>query len=393
MSVTARTLRTPPKTALFSFGFRPFFLFSAAWAALAVPIWIGALLFGDGLVAGGDGRSWHVDEMLFGYAPGVIAGFLLTAVPNWTGRLPVTGLRLAALFSLWAAGRIGGLVPGLPPALVQTADVAFLFVFAGLIAREILGGRNRKNLPVAAMVFLLACAHLAWHLTPLAPQIAGYPERGALALVAGLILLIGGRIVPSFTINWLKSRGLEAVRPAAPWRERLTLGLSAAALLGWAAAPSSLVTGALLIAAGVANLTRLAGWNGLKTGGEALVWILHLGYLWVPVAMLLLGLSALAPETFPATAGLHALTAGGIGVMTLAVTTRASLGHTGRPREADAWTIVLYLLVLLAAVARVAAPFVLSLHVGLLAASALLWSAAFAVFCLRYGPMLALPRR
>ena len=335
-----------------------------------------------------DGRLWHIHEMLFGYLGGVIAGFLLTAVPNWTGRLPVTGVKLALLFGLWAAGRAAGFLPASMAVLSATMDSAFLIVFAGLIWREVLAAKNRRNLPVCLMVSALAAANVAFHLRGAIPLFGPGAERAAVAVVTGLIVLIGGRVTPSFTQNWTQAQGLLTGPTAFNRFDAAVLALTGVALLLWVAAPFALLTGTAMAAAGIANLLRLARWRGWLARREALVWILHAGYAWVGLGLILLGLSALAPNLVPFAAGVHGLTAGAMGVEVLAIMTRASRGHTGRPRVADRATTSIYLLILAAAVVRVAAPFTPEATVALLAISAALWTLAFSGFAAVYGPML-----
>ncbi|WP_297695220.1 NnrS family protein [Phenylobacterium sp.] len=381
---TAAARRAYTGPALFSFGFRPFFLTGTIWAALVVPLWVWSFM------AGGPGaltRGWHVHEMLFGYLAAVIAGFLTTAIPNWTGRMPVIGAPLAGLFGLWVAGRLAMLFGGPAAAIV---DPLFLIAFAGVIWREVLAGKNWRNLPVCLLVSLYALANLAWHVWPDETGLA-LGARLGLAVAVLLITLIGGRIVPSFTRNWLKARG-EVALPAAPGRFDLAvLGLTGVAVLLWAAVPDLKAAGALLLAAGLGNLARLARWRGWRAGAEALVWILHLGYAWLGLGLALLGATVLWPHV-PATAGVHALTAGAVGVMTLAVMSRATRGHTGRALHADRWTVAVYLGINAAALSRVAAPFAGASQPALLELSAALWTLAFAGFALTYGRMLALPR-
>lgn len=388
VATTAQSIRRHAGPSLFSFGFRPFFLFSAAWAAITVPVWVASMTLGDGTVGGMDGRLWHIHEMLFGYLAGVIAGFLLTAVPNWTGRLPVTGLKLAGLFVLWAAGRAAGFLPSSMAAPAAVIDSAFLVVFSALIWREVLAAKNRRNLPVCLLVSLLAIANIAFHLRGAIPLFSPGVERAAVAVVTGLIALIGGRVTPSFTQNWTQAHGL-AKRPAPFGGFDLgVLAVTGAALVAWVATPLSPFTGAAMVAAGFANLARLVRWRGWLARREALVWILHLGYAWLALGLVLLGLAALIPEAVPFTAGVHALTAGAMGVETLAIMTRATRGHTGRPRVADGPTAAIYLLILSAAATRVAAPFAPEWTVMLLGVSAGLWMLAFAGFAAVYGPML-----
>jgi uncharacterized protein involved in response to NO len=374
--------------ALFSFGFRPFFLFGALWAAIAVPIWITTFTLGDGMIGANEGRTWHVHEMLFGYLGAVIAGFLLTAVPNWTGRLPVVGPRLVALFALWLAGRAAGFAPASLAVPAAIVDSAFLIVFAAFVWREVLAARNRRNLPVCLMVTVLAAANVAFHLRGEWPAIGPLADRAAVAVIVGLIALIGGRVTPSFTQNWTLANGI-AARPAAFGAfDKVTLAVTGVSLAAWVVAPLNPAAGALLLVAGLLNAIRLWRWRGWLAWREALVWILHAGYAWVAIGLALLGLAALTPAIVPLSAGIHALTAGSMGVMTLAMMTRATRGHTGRPRVADRATTAVYVLILLAASVRVCAPFHAEWTPARLAASAALWALAFAGFGLAYGPML-----
>ena len=388
MSTTAEAMRRYSGPPIFSFGFRPFFLFSAVWAAVAAPIWIASFTLGDGMVGSIDGRAWHVHEMLFGYLGGVIAGFLLTAVPNWTGRLPVTGAGLAGLFALWVAGRIAGFAPSSFAVAAAAVDASFLIVFAAVVWREVLAAGNRRNLPVCLMVTLLALANVAFHLRGQFPAVAPGAERAAVAVIIGLVALIGGRVTPSFTQNWTVAQGILARPTAFNGFDKATLALTGVALIAWVFTPYALISGVLMLLAGAANAVRLWRWRGWLARSEALVWILHAGYAWVAIGLLLLGLSALVPAVVPFTAGIHALTAGSMGVMTLAMMTRATRGHTGRPRVADPATAAIYALVLLAAVVRVCAAFHPGWSPALLGVSAALWSLAFLGFAWAYGPML-----
>lgn len=389
MTTTAERIRTYRGFPLFSMGFRPFFLLAAIWAAVSVPIWVAA--FAGWLPAEHFDRSWHAHEMLFGYLSGVIAGFLLTAVPNWTGRLPVTGAPLMGLVLLWCAGRAAMLVPSFSAAAF--VDSAFLFVFAAVVGREIVAGRNVRNLPVLLLLTVLGGANVLTHLRSLDPDLALLGERIGVAVVATLVALIGGRIVPSFTRNWMAKRQLKP-EPASPGRfDAITLAVGAAGLAAWAISPTMYAAGLMLTAAGALHFVRLARWQGWRTSAEPLVLILHLGYFWLALGLTLQGLAILTPAMAPATSGLHALTAGAFGVMTLAVMTRASLGHTGQVLTATPRISIIYLLINLGALARVTAPFFAEHYVLLLALSAALWSGAFAWFAIVYAPLLLRPRQ
>jgi len=373
-------------------GFRPFFLLGALWASIAVLGWVAELA---GLVAL-PGRlaaiAWHQHEMLFGFAAAIVAGFLLTAIPNWTGRLPVNGVALAGLAGLWLAGRIallaGEVIGAIAAALI---DGAFLVVLAGLVAREIVSGGNWRNLPPALLITLLAIANAAFHLEHHGGvDLDGLGIRTGIGALAMLLGLIGGRIVPSFTRNWLVKRQAADATPGAlpsPFGvfDQLALLLLAIAVLGWILAPAGGLTGAVLAVAGVVHMIRLARWQGRRCFAEPLVLILHVGYGWLALGLLLLGLANLAAP-FSDLAAVHALATGAFGTMMLAVMTRATLGHTGRPLSADRRTVLIYAAVTLGAIARTISP----LFPGQtwLTVAGLLWAVAFLLFALICGPML-----
>ena len=283
---TAAARRAYRGPALFSFGFRPFYLLGALWSALVVPLWLWSYL------AGGPGmltRDWHVHEMLFGFLAAIVAGFLTTAVPNWTGRMPIIGAPLAQLVGLWLAGRVAMLFQAnLGAAAVGVIDSLFLLVFASVLWREVLAGRNWRNLPVCGLVSALALGNIAFHLHGVS-WASGLGERLALGVATLLIALIGGRITPSFTRNWLKARGLAAQPAVFGLIDRAALALTGLAALAWVAFPDALFTGVLLALSGLAHLVRLARWRGWAARREPLVWILHLGYGWLGLALLLLG--------------------------------------------------------------------------------------------------------
>lgn len=380
---TAAARRAYQGPAVLSFGFRPFFFLGALWSALAAPLWVWMYLSGTELAAH---RDWHVHEMLFGFLAAIVAGFLTTAVPNWTGRMPVIGAPLGALAGLWLAGRLAMLFEFAIGPAAAVIDSAFLLAFAAVIWREVLAGRNWRNLPVCGLVSALALANVAFHLN----AAFGYSyvgERLALAAAMVLLALIGGRITPSFTRNWLKARKAAAEPAAFGWPDRLALGATVAGAAGWALAPDFALTGCLLVAGGVLNLVRLVRWRGWLTTPEPLLWILHLGYGWLAFGLALLGGAVLWGD-IPRTAGVHAVTAGAIGVMTLAVMTRSTRGHSGRPLAADGATLGIYLTILAAAALRVAAPFWPQAQAPMLIGSVTLWSLAFAGYAAAYAPML-----
>lgn len=399
---TAALSRASRYGALWALGFRPFFLAASLWAALALALWIAMLFSGNQLPSRFGALQWHIHEMLFGFVPAAIAGFLLTAVPNWTGRRPIHGGPLVALAALWLAGRLACAVSGkLPFWLAAGVDLAFLFALAALILREVVAARSWRNLPMPMPVALLGAADLLMYLEAAGDAVpAGLGWRLGLAAIMILVSVVGARIIPVFTRNWLAQRATarrQLRRTAAPATraaravDRLTVGALHAGLIGWAFMPAARPFGVLLILASALLAWRLARWGGVATLAEPLLAVLHVGYGWLMVGAALLGASVLTPAV-PLAGAVHALTAGTIGTLTLAVMTRVSLGHTGRRLAADGATAVIYVLVTCAAAARVAAEFALGIFVPLILLSAALWVAAFLAFALRYGPLLAAPR-
>lgn len=370
--------------AFFSYGFRPFFLFAAVWAAIAVPVWLAAYVHGYVIPGALPAMIWHAHEMIYGYALAAVTGFLLTAVPNWTGRLPVRGPRLALLASLWLAGRVALLTtPVIGAGAAAAIDLSFTLVLIATVATEVAAARSFHNLPVVLTLGLLFAGNLLVHLHALdIAYTAALGNRVGIATLVALVSLIGGRIVPSFTRNWLaKHRPQLAPAPNDAFDTGCLLVI-VVGLVAWVAFPDTPLT----LAAGIAAAMRLARWRGLATVREPLLFILHVGYAWVAIGLVLLGVDALFAWA-PAGAPIHALTVGAIGTMTLAVMTRASLGHTGRPLAAGVGTWSIYLLVTLAAILRVAAPLTgWAAEVTLCAGLA--WSGAFGLFAILYAPIL-----
>lgn len=390
MSTLARA-RDWQGPAVLSFGFRPFFLLAGFWAALAMALWVAMLAGAEPLPTAFDPLTWHAHEFAFGYVGAVVAGFLLTAVPNWTGRLPVTGWPLAGLVSLWLAGRVAVSVSAhLAPPVVALADLALPAALALFLLREIAVGRNWKNLPVLGLLLLFLAANALFHVEA-ATDGAAFSGVGLRLGVAGTILmisLIGGRIIPSFSRNWLAQRGARRL-PVPPNRaDAVVLAVTALALAAFIPLPGSLLTAILCACAGLAQLWRLLRWQGWQTGKEPLLWVLHVGYACVGLGFL--AVSAAAAELVPAGGALHLWLAGAIGLMTLAVMTRASLGHTGRALHAGPAVTVLYLALIVAVVARLAAA--LTGTGWLLHVAAAGWLLAFGGFALLYTPILGLPR-
>jgi len=374
-------------------GFRPFFFGGAAWGLIALAFWICTLAGEVSLPTAFDPLSWHRHEMLFGFVGAIVAGFLLTAIPNWTGRLPIAGPPLASLFGLWLAARIAVLFSGEIGRLIPAVlDVGFYLTLAFVGAREVLSAKNR-NLPIVGMVLLFGFANALDHAG--AAGLIGNSDLGwmfALSLVVLMISLIGGRITPSFTRNWLMKQGVKSGLPTQPGRfDIFVIGATALALLGWITAPPGYLSGGLLLAAAALQFVRLARWGGVRTVSDPLVLILHVGYAWVPIGLALLGASQIG-AAIPRSAAIHALTAGAMTTMILAVMTRASLGHTGRDLKANGATVAIYGLITVGALLRVTAPLQLLDYRPAIEVAGLAWGGALLLFLIAYAPVLWRPR-
>ncbi len=373
--------------AFFSYGFRPFFFFAALFAGVAIPVW--ALIFSgtSDIEFPYAPREWHVHEMVFGFLPCVITGFLLTAIPNWTERPPIRGLPLMLLLTAWIAGRLSIATSGIPPLVSALIDGSFLILLTGIVWKEIAVGQAWDRLPMGVLISLYAIANILFHALHLNSSDTDFATRMALGLVMVLLTLIGGRITPSFTEDFLVEEGLS--KQPAPFSrfDGLSIILVIVSAVAWIVYPEAIVTGSALAAAGLINLVRLGRWHGWLTWREPLVLILHLGYGWLAMAMLILG-GTIFGIGLPTEDAVHALTTGAVGTMTLAVITRASLGHTGRAKQADPITVIIYLLVNLGAVLRVFGPSLDMANTLALDIAAGCWSGAYLLFSLSYGPML-----
>lgn len=373
---------------LFSYGFRPFFLGAGLWAVAAMALWIAALA-GVAEPGGAYGAaSWHMHEMLFGFASAVLAGYLMTAVPNWTGRMPVSGPPLMALAALWLAGRLMLTFPLNALWLAITVEALFLPVMAAVFLREIVAGRKWRDLKIVGLVGLIALANIGFHTAVLD---GGAPRTAARAAVAGfiaLILIVGGRITPSFTRNWL-ARMKRAARPAPADRfDAVTVAVSLVALVLWVGWPENQILMLAALAAAALNLMRLLRWRGWHVA-EPMVLALHGGYL-----MVALGFAAIAATAvgwMSHAAALHVLAIGAIGGEMLAVMTRASRSHTGADTDADLTATLSFVAIMLATVARAAADFLS--YDALVMLSGLAWITAFGLFTLGHARLLTATRR
>ncbi|MGB3051822.1 MAG: NnrS family protein [Polyangiales bacterium] len=381
----------------FSYAFRPLFLLATVYAIVVVPLWVAAWLgylpFPAML---GAPSWWHAHEMIFGFAEAAVGGFALTAVATWTKRPPVSGAPLLMLSALWLIARILFSLPSqrlLAPAII--ADLGYGGLLFGLMAREVIGARNERNYKVLLILGLLVASNAFFFLG--ATRNAGWTMtalHSGLWLIVILINLIGGRIIPAFTRNWLKRRFADREHQPMtlpPMFDRFDL-FSSGLLVGFAIfqladAPAKW-TAVLGLLTSVLLFIRLARWQGVRGVAEPLVWVLHVAFLWLPVGILLLTFAEVG--LIPQTSGIHALTSGAFTTMILAVASRAALGHTGRPLESHPLLTAAYVLITVAAVCRVAATFGPAARV-LLAVSAAAWCLGFICFAWRYAPILTRP--
>lgn len=378
--------------AVLSYGFRPFFLLAGLVGLGAMIGWIGALALGWEVGGSYGALNWHAHEMLFGYTSAALAGFMLTAIPNWTSRLPVSGPPLLALACLWVAGRAAMAAPdlvGVVPAAI--ADGIFLPVMAAVAAREIFAGRNWKNLKIVIGLVGLSLANAAFHVFAISWGQALAPSRFAVGTYIVLIAVVGGRIVPSFTRNWLAKNGSRHLpAPFGPFdvASIILLGL---ACFAWVVHDENAISAALAFVAAILQAVRLGRWQGWRSVEEPLLLVLHVAYLFVPFGMLCVGLSELG--VLSAASALHVLTVGAIGLMTFAVMTRASLGHTGRPLTASPTISIAYLALTIAATVRPFAEALPEAYHLLLEIAGGAWILAFGLFLLEYAPILLRPSR
>jgi len=373
----------------FALGFRPFFLLAAFAGVSMMVVWPLVWHGRFALPAHYDPIAWHAHEMLFGYVAAVIAGFLLTAVRNWTGVATWTGPRLALLALVWLLGRLLPWVPGMPAALLVSVDVAFLPLVALSLARPLWQGQNRVNRVFLPLLLVMALANLLSHLQLLGSvALAGDMRRVMLALVLGLIALVGGRVMPFFTQNVLP--GFRAT--TRPWVERLTAAILVLIVLAEAipaVSPPFLASLWLVLAASQA--VRLAGWFDRRVFGIPVLWVLHIGYAWLVLGALLTGLAGLG--RFPPTSALHALTAGAIGVFTLGMMARVARGHSGRSIDVPVVITAAFVAMNLAALVRVfGTAWMAQAYGAWVDLSAALWVLGFVLFAWSYTPILLRPR-
>jgi uncharacterized protein involved in response to NO len=380
--------------ALFDYGFRPHFLFAGIAALVLVPAWALNFVFGVSLSSDWPATLWHAHEMLFGFIASAVAGFLLTAVPGWTGRKGFAGWPLMLLTALWLAARVMIASSSFwPRVLTAAVDLSFFPALAVLVGLPLLRSRNR-NTPLLLVLSLLWLTNLAFHIALIhrnSPS-ALHAILIGIDLMLVLVTVIGGRIVPAFTATALRSLTLQE---SVTSRSALTIGAvaaMAAVTVGDVFVPDGQIAGALAAIAAVVQAWRLTQWRTLKTLRQPIVWVLHLAYLWLPVGLGLKAIALLSGAAFSAF-WLHALTIGVLSMMILAVMTRASLGHTGRPLVVRPVTTVSYFLLAAAAIVRVFGLATLRVsYPAVIGAAALLWTAAFLLFTVVYAPILCRPR-
>lgn len=380
---------------LLGYGFRPFFLLAALDALINMIVWLAAFFYPGLWPANGiPAIYWHAHEMLFGFVAAAVGGFLLTAVPGWTGRSSYSKPVLILLAATWLAGRLAMAPHLLAPAMSAVIDLAFFPTLALVLAPSLIRSRKFRNLPFIVLLLTLFLADLCFQLG--VHQVwAGGVDVGlgiALDVVTLLIVIVGGRIIPAFTKSGLAHHGISPALSSAKPVEILSIGSILAMFAADMVLPLSALDGVLALVAGLAQATRLAQWHGHRTARDPLIWVLHLGYAWLSLGFILkaIWLSTGAPF---AEKWIHAFTIGAFTTMILAVMTRASLGHTGRALIAPRYIATCYGLISAAAIFRVFGSALLPSHYGeMIAASGLSWIAAFCIFLWVYLPILIAPR-
>lgn len=381
ISAVSRAPRRTVRSPFFLDAFRPFYLAGALFAAIAVPLWLG-MWIGPHATPSLPALFWHAHEMVFGFAAAIIIGFLFTAARNWTGLPLPAGVPLALLVGLWLAARLGMYFAYGPTTAVL--DSLLLVIVAAVLARKFYAARSWCSMPLVAVLSLLACANLAFHAAAHG-RIQVSPLR---AVEAGLLfvvlieMIVGGRVVPGFSAR---------TTPGAwRWRSarlhRTSFSLAAGAFIADAFQAPAPVTGTLALLAGAAVAVQAIGWNPLAARSNPMQWMLHAAYAWIPTGLVLLGLASFG--VVPRTAAIHALAVGSMGGLIIGMITRTALGHSGRAVRAGRVEVVAFILVLLAAVLRVAAALTPAIDLAGMLAAAGAWSAAFLLYVIAYAPML-----
>jgi len=371
---------------LFERAYRPFFLGAALFAGFAIPLWLLALKSGLEIPSSFTARNYHIHEMIFGYLGAVLAGFLFTAMPNWTGQPALTRSRLALLSALWLAGRIAVITSAPWPLAAAVIDASFLVAVASLAWNDVIKGGSRRNMPVCLLVSLLAATNIAFDFSQIQGFDTTWSLRSALAVIAVLLSLIGGRVTPNFSSNWMKRNNFTSLPAPFGVFDKVTIAATILTVVSWIIAPEAKPTGILFAAVFIAHMVRLVRWRGWQATAEPLILILHIGYLWLALWFGLTALAILSPDTFSPSSAVHALTSGAIGTMTMAIMTRAILGHSGRRLIADRTTQIIYALITLGAFLRVFAETFAFDYMMTVTLSGTLWAGGFILFAITYGP-------
>lgn len=388
----------PPvgRFALFNLGFRVFFFAAGLFAVVSIGAWL--LVYGGKIDLGltDAPARWHAHEMLFGFTLAAVAGFFLTVVPNWTRAKAQKGRVLMVLSGLWLLGRIVVWNQGsLPYSAVMVGDMLFLLAFSAVVARPLLDPQHRRQFVFVPILACLIAANALMHMDVLGFAALGidWGQRGLMLGVDAtvvLIALMGGRVTPSFTSSFLGHADPSIKVAQRPGLDRAVMAATWGVLAIDLAWPERWLGGSMALIASVLHLVRLGGWQSLRTLGNPILWVLHLGYLWLVIGLALKGLADF--EVLEQAHALHALTIGGIGTMTMAIMTRASLGHTGRSVAARPLIVVAYGLLSIAALARLAVMGWPEATVELVNVSGGAWTLAFAAFFVVYAPILMRPR-
>ena len=380
--------------ALFAYGFRPHFLLAGLAALLLIPVWALDFVLGIALSTDWPPTLWHAHEMLYGFIASAVTGFMLTAVPSWTGQKGSAGLPLMLLAGLWVAARLMIASSSYwPRAFTAAVDLSFFPTLAALVARPLLRSQNR-NTPLLFVLALLWFANLVFHVALIRrdPPLALHAILVGIDVMLVLVTVIGGRIVPAFTSTALRPLGLQGSVTSMRALTIAAVASMAAVTLGDVFAPDGLLGGVLAAIAAAIQGWRLTQWGAIKTLRQPIVWVLHLAYLWLPVGLALKAVALLNGAAFSAF-WLHALTIGALSTMILAVMTRTALGHTGRALVVHPLTTASYLLLAGAALVRVFGLTTLrTSYPMVIAAAAWLWTAAFLLFVVVYAPILCKPR-
>ena len=375
----------PPRWALFELGFRPFYLAGSVFAVVAMAVWLA--FWATGAAGSGlPGVFWHAHEMVFGFGTAIIAGFLLTAIKNWTGLSMPAGVQLGVFVGVWLAGRVAMAVA--TTAWAACIDVAFLCLFVVAVARKFVRAGSVRQWPIVVVLSGLALAngvfHLAWlgwlEVSPMRVVEAG------LYLIVVLACVIGGRVIPGFTANAL--RHVKQYRRQ--WVDRWAIGLTALAFVLYVATPWGGLTAAVALGAALMHGLRWLGWGPWATWRNPLLWSLHLAYAWIPLGLMLIAIDAAWGQT--RLAALHALGVGAMAGLILAMITRTALGHTARPLVAGGAETAAFGLIHLGALLRVGAALVPAWHHAGVWLAGAAWMAAFGLYVVAYLPILTRPR-